>query len=240
MYQSAFSTPQKERDLYVPTTLSQEPKRIEKGSQYALMNDEWTVYIATAVSDSLIQLEKWGKNSSAELEPTVRYQVGIYKTDDEANGFQWVDDEHTAFVLRFNDEKDSDMKELKDRVFTININDSDAYKGTDYDPEIKCFSYENDRWHLYRAIPLSDDLIKIECWARSNAQNDYIYGWDWFVFNWDKDDIAFEWTDDVYDAFTCTLKDPQSPYYWEEDSFVLFMMEDPDYSYETVYDYLSK
>ena len=39
---------------------------IEKGSQYAYMTDEWNVYIATAVSDSIVKIEHWGKTMSTD------------------------------------------------------------------------------------------------------------------------------------------------------------------------------
>ena len=39
--------------------------KIEKGTEYAYMSDEWNVYIAYAVSDSIIKIQQWDKTLSS-------------------------------------------------------------------------------------------------------------------------------------------------------------------------------
>lgn len=234
---STIQLSEPERDMYIPAVSATDDKSIEKGSHYSLMTDRWTVYTATAATNSVIGVDKWGKTFSSDKEMQKDYQVGMYKCDD-SDEFRWVDDEHTAFILRFQDEKRATPMEMKERVFTIDI-DEEVYKGSDYHDSIKSFLYENDKWHEYRAIQLSEPLIKIECWSRMSTDEEYVYGWDVCVINWEKDDVDFEWADDSHDAFSCRLRDYQNSY-WDEDSIVLFYNENAQYSYGTVYDYLSE
>lgn len=174
---------------------------IEKGTEYAFMSDEWNVYIARAVSDSLIKLEHWDKTLSSTKTMSFDSDLGTYKINDPENGFTWIDEDHTAFTFTFQDKNNSHVKKLASHIFTINISDSDRYKGTDYDESIACYSYENDDWHMYRAIPLTDTLIKIECWSRSSSMDKYCFGWDWCLIDWTNTDTDFEWTDDEHETF---------------------------------------
>ena len=210
---------------------------VEYGSQYAYMSDEWNVYIANAISDNVIKIERWKK--ALKTSKTLKYDsdIGTYKINDPINGFSWIDKEHTAFVFTFEDKNNSHVKATA-HIFTINISDSDESKGTDYDERIACYSYVCDDWHMYRAIPLTDSIIKIECWSRGMAFGQYSFGWDWMVFDWTNTDSDFSWTDEKHSGFTITTRDPQNKSYWKDDTFVAFMLENPDYLYDSVYSYI--
>ena len=221
---------------------SQDDPVIEKGAEYAFMSDDWTVYIATAISDSVIQIEKWDKSSRSNKAVEHESSVGTFKITDPENGFLWLDDEHTAFAFTIQDEDWSgegyNLKKPTSVVFTINTSNSDKNKGTNYTKKIACYSYENDEWDWYRAIPLSDNLIKIEVWTRGSSDDDYLYGYDLRVINPDNTDTDFEWLDDEHSSFTITMQDYLNTYEWKEPILVAFTLESPKYKYDSVKDYL--
>lgn len=64
---------------------------IEKGFQFTYMSDEWNVYIADAISDSLVKVESWGKTFSSEKSMKYDKDIGTFKINDPANGFSWID-----------------------------------------------------------------------------------------------------------------------------------------------------
>ena len=227
----------------VPTEAVPKPTNntIIKGSQYAFMSDEWDVYIATAISDSIIKIEHWDKSLSSNRKASFSEDIGSFKINDAANGFEWIDAEHTAFSMVFRDENNSRLKKAASHIFTINISDSNVFKGSDYNETIACYSYTNDDWHMYLAIPLTESLIKIECWYRSSSFSweSFIYSWDWCVIDTKSSDTDFAWTDAEHTSFTITTKDPQNSNYWKSKSFVAFVLENDQYKYKSVSGYLS-
>ena len=215
------------------------PYTIEAGRQYAFMSDEWDVYIANAISDSIIKIEYWHKSDKSKKDLKYSSDVGTYLINDEENGFGWLDEQHTAFVFTFKDNNSGRVKKAAPHVFTINLNDSNTYKGTDYDERIACYLYTCDNWHMYRAIPLSESLIKIECWSRSSTDDKFCFGWDWYVINWNSNETDFTWLDDAHSGFTVTTKDSQNRYYWKQETLVAFTLENGDYSFESVSAFLN-
>ena len=183
---------------------------IEKNTVYTYGHDEWSLYCATAISDTLIKIEKWGKTLSSQKTFDLEYEVGAIKITDADYGFAWLDDAHTAFVILLKDQKDSDFKKAKSITFTISGTDSDTNKGMNYDKDGTCYSYQNDDWHLYRAIPLTDEIIKIECWYRSLAFGSFNYGYDVVTIDLNNPQMDFEWTDDQHTSFTISIQDAQN------------------------------
>ena len=232
--QAELSAEQKTSDTAETPPAVRTDYSIIKGSQYAFMSDEWNVYIASAISDSIIKIEHWNKGSSTTKKMSYSKDIGSYKINDPENGFAWLDDERTAFTFIFQDKGNSRVKKAASHVFTVNVSDSDICKGTDYDEKIACYSYTNDDWHMYRAIPLSDHLIKIECWSRSSSTGRFLFGWDWCVIDTDRKDKDFEWTDGEHTSFTMTTRDPENSSYWKEEKFVVFELENPGYKYPDV------
>lgn len=213
---------------------------ITKGTEYAYMTDEWNVYIATAISDNIIKIANWDKTMSNAKSVEHDYDVGTFKINDSENGFAWVDDEHTAFVLTFKDKNNSKFKKGGTATFTININGSNKNKGSDYSKDIACFSYQNDDWHLYRAIPLTETLIKIETWYRSSSAGTFLFGYDLCLIDTTSGDTDFEWTDDEHTSFSITMRDEENKYEWKKETFVVFILENEDYTYFDVKSYLGK
>ena len=197
---------------------------IEKGSEYTYGHDEWGLYSATAISDSIINIEKWGKDLSTEKTFDYEYEVGSFKINDAENGFAWVDDQHTAFVFVLQDKNSDDFKESQTVVFTIAASESNINKGTNYDKDGGCYSYQNDDWHLYRAIQLTETTVKIECWYRSMSIFDFNYGYDLCIIDLRDKTTDFEWTDNEKTAFTITMQDPENSDF-DEPRFVAFAMD---------------
>ena len=215
---------------------------IEPSTEYAFMTDAWNVYIAKAVSSNVIKVESWHKSSQSDKKMKLRGDLGSFKIDDEANGFSWVDDEHTAFTLIIQDKNNSEVKKPTAVVFTINTSDSDTDKGTDYDKKIACYEYVNDDWHTYRAIALSDHLVKIECCYRTSSGfwESHRFGWDVGVIDTDNTNTDFEWGDEQHSAFTITMIDPANGSYWKEEKLTSFILENEGYKYSTVLSFLGK
>ena len=166
------------------------------------------------------------------------YDVGSFKINDSEHGFAWVDADHTAFVITFKDKNNSQFKKGATATFTINISDSDKNKGSNYSDKIACYSFQNDDWHLYRAIPLTDTLIKVECWYRGSSAGTFLFGYDVCLIDTTSSDTDFEWTDNEHTSFSITMKDAQNKSYWKNDTFVVFELENEDYKYFDVKSYL--
>lgn len=215
---------------------------IEPGTEYAYMSDAWNVYIAKAVSSNVIKVESWHKTNQSDKEMKFRSDLGSFKITDEENGFSWIDDEHTAFNLIIQDKNNSEIEKSTLVLFTINISDTDVDKGTDYDNNIACYEYVNDDWHTYRAIALTDNLIKIECWYRTSSGffGSHRFGWDVGIIDINNTATDFEWGDDNHKAFTITMNDPANSIYWKDEKLTSFILENEDYKYNTVLSYLGK
>ena len=69
---------------------------------------------------------------------------------------------------------------------------------------------------------------------------DYGFGWTWCIIDTNNNDQGFQWTDDEHTSFTLTTHDPQNSYYWKTDTFVVFELENPGYSYESVFDFMNR
>ena len=70
---------------------------LEKGAEYTFMYDEWTTYVATAISNSSLKLELWKKTMSNQKGPKKDEEIGVYKINDATNGWQPKKDKFTIF-----------------------------------------------------------------------------------------------------------------------------------------------
>ena len=211
---------------------------IEKGANYSYMSDEWNLYVATAISENIVEIENWEKTFSSSKTVDYEYDVGTYKINDSVNSFLWLDDEHTAFAFTLQDKNNSRVETPASVVFTININDDAKNKGTNYSSEIICYSFQNDDWHFYRAIPLTETMMKIECWYRGFALGDFLYGYDMGVIDLSDTDTDFEWTDDGHTAFTITMQDSANSDL-KKPTFVAFTIENEKYTFTNVKSYVN-
>ena len=225
-------------DVIVPEV--SDSASLDAGTEYAYMADAWNVYIAKAVSDNVVKVESWHKTSQSDKSLEYRGDLGSFRIRDAESGFSWVDESHTAFTLVIQDKNNSEVKKPTLVIFTINISDSDVYKGTDYDDSIACYTYVNDRWHTYRAIPLTDTLVKVECWYRTSAGtfDKHCFAWDVGVIDTENTSTDFEWGGTDFGAFTITMRDPANKSYWKEEQLTSFILENEKYKYATVKDFL--
>lgn len=93
---------------------------------------------------------------------------------------------------------------------------------------------------LTRAIPLTDNLMKIECWSRSSSNGSYCFAWDWVVFDTNENQLSFEWVDSEHSGFTIFAKDSQNKSYWKKTERVLFAIESSSFKYSNVSEYLNR
>lgn len=237
--QNSAKADMKNKYISIPNSEVMESNRydgFDNDCTYSYKSDDYNVYIAVPVSDNVIKIENWSKTLSSSKSYSYDYDVGSFKIDDEENGFYWVDDEHTMFVISFADKKNSShVGDCVPRIFTININDEDKCKGTNYNKDIACYSFEHDDFNMYRAIVMSDGYIKIENWYRSSLLDSWQYGSVVCVFNTEDNNLDFEWGND---AFTITMYDPSESLYWKSEEFVSFTLED-NYIYADVESCLS-
>lgn len=183
---------------------------IEPGSEYSYMCNEYTLYTATAISDSLIKIECWTKNLSTSKTVSYEYDVGTFKINDKENEFSWMDKESTAFSIVIEDTEKGFLSKKQTAIFTVNNNTSDEYKGSNYNEQIVCYSYQNDDWHLYRMIPLTDNLMKVEVWYRSFAIGEFGYGYDLCVIHIESKTTDFEWINNEHTEIAITLEDSKN------------------------------
>lgn len=179
-----------------------------KEDRYTYGYDEYSLYCAEAVSNKMIKIEKWEKALSTSRNFSYEYDVGVYQVDE--NQFGWMDNEKTTFLFQLKDGKEWGLRKGENVYFTILVPDTDKDKGTNWTKEKTIYCYKNDDWHLYKAIPLTEELLKIECWYRAMAIGDFGYGYDVSVVSITKNESNFNWTDEEHTSFTIELKDTKN------------------------------
>ena len=96
-------------------------------------------------------------------------------------------------------------------------------------PEIgTVYTYQHDKWDLYKASLMSDNLIKIECWNSAIAYDEEYpleYDHNVLVIKTDDGSTDFSWVNEERTAFTVTMKDEQNSRF-EEPALVYFELVD--------------
>ena len=215
---------------------------LEKGAEYTFMYDEWTTYVATAISNSSLKLELWKKTMSNQKGPKKDEEIGVYKINDATNGFMWADAEQKlAFRFNFQGKMDGNQKKINLRYFTINVNDGDDNKGTDYNEQIKSFKYDRDKNYFYRAILLNNDIMKIECWSKGFLLTPDLFYYDCRLVDVSKNSNVFEWSDEERTSFLITMKDEENGNLnWKGNENVFYEIENIGYKYNSILDYKTK
>ena len=193
---------------------------------YTYMNDKWNLYVATLISDTLIKIENWDRfDAGIDGDPfSYQYDICLINTENSTEDFCWLDSSHTAFSLTIEDEENYYWDEKKTVVFTLNpsVGESNANEAS------TVYTYLNDKWDLYVAIPISESLMKIESWDRFDASEDgdpFKYQYDVATISTDTDESSFNfsWIDSGHAAFTVTMQDEEN-YYWDELCTVSFVL----------------
>ena len=215
---------------------------LEKGTEYTFMYDEWTTYVATAISNSSLKLELWKKTMSNQKSPNKDEEIGVYKINDETNGFMWADAEQKlAFRFNFQGKMDGNQKKINLRYFTISVNDGNDNKGTAYNSQIKCFKYDRDSNYFYRAILISNEIMKIECWSKGFLLIPDLFYYDCRLVDVSKNSNEFEWSDEERTSFLITMKDEENGNLnWKGNENVFYEIENIGYKYNSILDYKTK
>lgn len=200
---------------------------ITKGTEYSFGLDEWNMYVATAISNQLVRIVKWQKNSSDDARFKEEKEIGVYAIDDPVNQFIWIDDEHSSFYMKFQDNDETVLKNSRPVAFSILAVEGDKNKGSNLTKESVSYVYNNDDFYSYRAVLLSDSVVKIEVWRchKGILWDKTLYAYDISVVNTDKTGTDFAWTDDEHTSFSITMIDPENESYWKEEKKVYFIIE---------------
>lgn len=184
---------------------------IDQGEEYTCGVDISDLYVATAVTDSVIKIEKWERGLSFKNGYSERYEVGAYKINDPQHGFRWLDSEHTAFELVVKDSRNSEYSKGKKAIFTVSWTNDNVNKGANGIGDVHYYENRRSESYLYKAIPLPDDLIKIECWYRMLGLGEFYYGYDVCILDLNSTGHDFSWSDEEHSSFTLTMQDLQNP-----------------------------
>lgn len=187
---------------------------------YSYQNDKWNWYKAYKISDTTLRVERWSRfNAGEDGDPFKRERdICIIKTEENANGFAWSDETHSAFTITMIDEDNGYWEEAIAAPFAIESSE----------PNQRTLTYLNDRWDLYVATVLSDESIIIENWSRFNAGEDgdpFKREYHVMVINTADGSTDFKWTDDSHVAFTITMADAKNSY-WDETKQVTFTLDE--------------
>jgi hypothetical protein len=206
------------------------------GSTYIYLKDGWDYYKATVLSEKTIKIENYSrflKNDKEKFE--FDHDIGIINNDDVKHCFSWFDDSHKAFIIKMNDTEDSSLngKYIPFLRFDLTSNNS---KKVDILENPSAYIYQYDKWYSYKAMIVSDDLIKIECWSRTLANDETPYEFDHDLAIIKTDDLNndFEWMDENKTSFSVTLKDINDTSIWEEDMKVHFKINELDEQYNVL------
>lgn len=204
------------------------PNSVAKGTKYTYLHDQWHLYIATVLSDTTIKVEQWYRFDAAEDGDPFTYKadVCILKTNDNSTDFKWLDDKFSAFSITMQDPENFYWEEETTVGFSIEDPDSEVL-GANVSDSGASYSYLHDQWNLYKAIALSDSVIKIEQWSRFDASEDgdpFAYESDICLIDINSTDTDFEWFDKEHTGFSITMQDVNN-YYWDEPSKVNFTIE---------------
>lgn len=218
----------------------------DQGATYAYLHDKWDLYRATAYGDNLIKIDCWSRAVANDENPfKPDHCVAVIRTDDGSTDFCWVDEEHTSFVVTISDMENSrfedptlvifELEEAGEHPLLESVSSSETITNE------RTYTYLHDKWDLYRATSIGENLIKIECWSTAVANDpEYPMKLDHTiaVIRTDDGSTDFSWVDDSKSAFTVTISDEENSRF-EEPVLVLFALEEACYSYLTEFDLVS-
>ena len=204
---------------------------------YSYMSDDWHMYIATPISDKILQVDCWELDYSGDRSFKFDYEVGAFDITKNKTEFYWVDSEHAAFVMTFKDSRNSNWMPNKPHFFSVNADPKSKYRGTNCYENLACYRY-TDEYYTYRAVALTEDLVKIECWENDGHSTDEKLVHNYDVCLVDVDDEYFDlcWNNEKT-AFSLEMCDPDN-FLWKEKKLVSFTLEGDDYDYVTVSEYI--
>ena len=177
---------------------------------YTYVHDKWDLYKATVLSAQVVKIENWYRFTADDETPfRLDHSVLVVNTGDGSTDFKWLNDEQTAFSITMSDSGNSRFEEPTLVVFTVGDYGENA--------EEVYLTYLHDKWDQYRAIPVSDNVIRIENWYRFTADDETPFALDHSVLTVVTDDGStdFVWLDDSHASFSLTMCDPENSRFTE-------------------------
>ena len=193
---------------------------------YTYLHDKWDLYKATLVSDSIVKIDCWYRFQANDETPfKLDHSVAVIKTEDASTDFTWLNESHTAFSVTIHDTENTRFEEPTLVVFEL----GDVVTGSLTDTSHATYTYLHDKWDLYRATRVADNLVKIDCWYRFNANEETPFKLDHCVavIRTDDNSTDFGWVDDTCSAFYVTMQDNENSRF-EEPTLVIFELEEDD------------
>jgi hypothetical protein len=194
---------------------------IEPGAVYTYGYKMNNLYVATAVSSTVIKVERWTKDNLDDSDYEKKYDLGVYQITDSENGFCWLDAEHTAFRMVIEDKNNVRKNGSEETIFTELPNEADQGMGTNYVTTLLHYEYRYNDNYLYIAVPLSDDLIKIECWYKRWPEKWHSYCYDVYTVDLNNEFSNIDFIESEHATFTATIMDAKNSN-MKEPIFVLF------------------
>ena len=195
----------------------------EEGT-FTYLHDKWDLYKATLVSDNLVKIDGWYRFNAKEETPfKLDHSVVVIRTDDGSTDFTWLNESHTAFSVTMQDQKNTRFEEPTLVVFEL----GDVMSGDTANSDRATYTYLHDKWDLYRATRVSDNLVRIDNWYRVKANDETPFRLDHcvIVIRTDDGSTDFAWIDDSYSSFCVTMQDMENSRF-EEPTLVIFELEE--------------
>lgn len=186
-----------------------------ESSSYSYLHDRFNKYQATIINDSILKIEVWSRfNAGPDAEP-YQYERDLLSTSvtDNSIGLTWLDEEHSAFMLNLMDSENG---------YFFNEEAVAYFSPDNLDDTLSKYVFRHDNFNEYRAIHISNNLLKIENWSRFDTSSDFYYDHDVTIIKFEEDS-NFKWIDDGHNGFTYTMSDPSNGYFTDEEqiSFVI-------------------
>lgn len=194
---------------------------------FTCLYDPWDLYKAVMISNQVIKIEKWHRWNLTVDEFTYKKDLCVYNTVNDSS-FHWLDDNHFAFSVVLQDDDNRNLEPNSVACFSAELDDLSHHS---------IYSYMFNAFHLYKAIQLSESIVKIEKWYRPNyITGVFTHDYDMGVYN-TKTDSSFRWIDDDHSAFTIVLQDDDNSFL-EPNSIVGFALETGDLADHVTYSFL--
>ena len=171
------------------------------------------IYVKVFNSDN-VEIESY------QLRPNVSCKVtlkdGMLMTIDENYKYEIHAEIRTLNVFFTSSESTnmmSNVNGIPGNIVSTSPNANNTSQPINTSKSNNVFTYQHDKWNLYKATVLSDTVIKIENWYRHNAYIETPYILDHSVMAINTIDTLsnFQWLDEDKTAFMVTMKDDNNP-----------------------------
>lgn len=98
-------------------------KEIVESNSFGFQYDRWDTYFASEVSENVVKIECWTRFIADDQTPfTYSYDVCTINTNNAEYDFEWLDDNHTGFIVKLDDKDNVHWNEgPKECLFTNDV-----------------------------------------------------------------------------------------------------------------------